>query len=83
MSGQLIQLRAIGQEAFDRAGVDTAADVPCILLDGRHKLTLAEASELHGRLGALISDCFEQAKASLRNRHMIATDTDTDSAAGA
>lgn len=64
-----ITLHNVTLAMLDAAGCDTSADVPLILIDApARKLTLAQAAELHARLGALLAEQFDATLTSLRTR---------------
>lgn len=64
-----ISLTNVTLATLDAAGCDTRLDQPLILIDApAQKLTLAQAAELHGRLGALLAEHFAAMLASFRSR---------------
>lgn len=64
-----ITLHNVTLAMLDAAGCDTSADVPLILIDApARKLTLAQAAELHARLGALLAEQFDATLTSFRTR---------------
>lgn len=64
-----ITLRNVTLALLDAAGCDTSQDQPCILIDApARKLTLAQAAELHTRLGSLLAEQFTAMLAGFRTR---------------
>lgn len=64
-----ITLRNVTLATLVAAGCDTSADVPLILIDApARKLTLAQATELHARLGSLLAEQFAAMLTSFRTR---------------
>lgn len=64
-----ITLHNVTLATLDAAGCDTSADVPLILIDApARKLTLAQAAELHARLGELLAEQFTAMLTSFRTR---------------